>query len=148
MRFGLVSLYSFRPHVEHLYYVSTLLKEAGHELFFLTCDGVVDNCYARSIKGTSKITECPACIAGGIRSYSTTNITALKKRHKTVLEGDVKNSLSFSSACTLLRTETLADVRSSAYEEANRSFHSSVEIAYGNAVKWIKSNELHGVICF
>ena len=148
MRFGLVSLYSFRPHVEHLYYVSTLLKDAGHELFFLTCDGALENCYARSIKGTSKIAECPACIAGGVRSYPVAKITSIKNRKKVVLNDDEKKLLSFSSACTLLRTEALEDIQSPEYETVNKSFHSSVEMAFENATRWIESNHLDGVICF
>jgi len=42
MRIGFVNLFSFRPHVEQLYYLSVLLKSAGHEVFFLTCDAGVE----------------------------------------------------------------------------------------------------------
>ena len=148
MRIGLVSLYSFRPHVEHLFYVSTLLEQLGHETFFLTCDGALDNCYARALKGTSKIVECPACVMGGIRSYPVSAITPIKRKVDMGLTEAEKRMLSFSSACTLLRTETAEDVDTAAYEDANQSFHSAVETAFANAANWIESNRLDGVICF
>jgi hypothetical protein len=148
MRLGLVSLYSFRPHVEHLYYVSTLLKEAGHELFFLTCDGALDNCYGRALKGTSKLAECPTCMAGGIRSFPVSQITSVRAKHRVDLSEDERNLLASSSACTLLRTETEADTHLPDYLALRETFYKPVETMFGNAAQWIKNNQLEGVICF
>jgi len=148
MRIGLVSVYSFRPHVEHLFFVSVLLKQSGHEVYFLTCDGSLDNCYARALKGSSKITECPSCIAGGIRSYPTTKITSIGRKSTEELNVEEKEMISFSSACTLLRTETLEDTKTDVYIKTNQNFHSSVDRAFSSAKQWIKTNNLDGVICF
>lgn len=148
MRLGLVSIYSFRPHVEQLYYISTLLKEAGHELFFLTCDSALGNCYARALKGTSKITECSICMAGGIRSFPVSNISSIKQRNRVSLSEDERNMLASSSACTLLRTETQEDTYSPYYKSLRETFYGPVETAFGNAVDWIETNRLDGVICF
>jgi len=148
MRLGMVSFYSFRPHVEHLYYISTLLKDVGHELFFLTCDGALDNCYGRALKGTSKLAECPSCMAGGIRSFPVSNISSIKQKNRVSLNEDERNMLASSSICTLLRTETREDTHLPGYQSLRETFYGPVETAYGNAVNWIKTNRLDGVICF
>ena len=148
MRLGLVSFYSFRPHVEHLYYISSLLKEAGHELFFLTCDSALKNCYARTLKGTSKLTECLTCVAGGVRSFPVSNISSIKQKNRISLSDDECNMIVSSSISTLLRTETHEDTYSPAYKSLREIFHGTVETVYGNAVDWIEANRLDGIVCF
>ncbi len=147
MRLGLASIYSFRPHVEHLYFLATLLKQAGHELFFLTCDGVLSNCYARALKGTSKLAECPKCIAGGVRSYPLARIQSLGRQHHSLNQVE-RDMLASSSPCTLLRTETNEDTSRSGYLALRETFYSPVETAFGSAVNWIEKNRLDGIICF
>lgn len=77
MNIGFVNVFAFRPHVEHLIYLSELLKAKGHNVYFLTCDSSVSNCYAREIKGSGRISECSKCILGGVRSYTNENITSV-----------------------------------------------------------------------
>lgn len=148
MRIGLSSIYSFRPHVEHMYYVATLLKRAGHEVYFLTCDASLTNCYSRSLKGKSKISECAKCMVGGIRSYPVDNIQAIRSKERVSLsEIDLEN-IATSSACTILRTESSEDLLANEFLELRNSFYEPCEVTYGNTIKWIREKNLEGVICF
>ena len=70
MRIGFASIFSFRPHVEHLHYVAMLAREAGHETRFLTCDSQLALCYSRALKDSARAVECPKCMLGGIRSFA------------------------------------------------------------------------------
>lgn len=148
MRLGLASIYSFRPHVEHLYYLSTLLKQGGHELFFLTCDGGLSNCYARALKGTPRIIECPRCIIGGIRSYPVSNIERISEKCRVALTPIERETLTSSSACTIIRTEADEDLERQDYLSLRESFEAPVEMTYGSTLRWIERNRLDGVICF
>ena len=51
MRIGFASVYSWRPHVEHLAFLARMVEKAGHETHFLTCDADLDNCYTREMRG-------------------------------------------------------------------------------------------------
>lgn len=148
MRLGLASIYSFRPHVEHLYYLSTLLKQGGHELCYMTCDAALSNCYSRALKATSRIIECPKCMIGGIRSYPVTNIQSISNRYRVELTEIERNMLAASSACTLMRTEADEDMERPEYLSLRSTLYEPVETTYGSAVRWIEENRLDGVICF
>lgn len=147
MKIGFSNLFSFRPHVEHLYYLSTLVKQAGHETFFLTCDAGVSNCYPRALKGSSKISECPKCIVGGVRSYPVGPITSVSAGAAGLDKATLDN-LALSSSCTLHRTE--ADLESNEPEvvAVRLSLHEPIASVHQSALRWIERNRLDAVICF
>jgi hypothetical protein len=147
MRIGFVNMFSFRPHVEHLYYLASLLSGGGHDVFFLTCDGSVSNCYPRAIKGTSKIVECPKCIFGGVRGYSSKNITSIGHGSASIAV-DVLDSLALSSSCTLNRTESEEEWNEPDVIAVRESLHGPIQTVYQSALRWIEDNNLEGVICF
>lgn len=149
MKVGFCNIYSFRPHVQHLFYLSELLKNAGHEVFFLTCDASVDNCYVRSLKQTSKVKECSKCILGGVRSFPVSNITSLSKKvNETALSDDELYEITLSSSCTLNRTESEEELNDEDVVNIGSSLYTSVQKTYSSALDWIKQNELDAVVCF
>jgi hypothetical protein len=149
MNIGFANIYSFRPHVQHLVYLSKLLKEDGNEVFFLTCDASVDNCYARSLKDTSKIKECTKCILGGVRSFSVSNITSISKIVKeTSLSEDELYEIALSSSCTLSRVESEEEWDDEDIVNIRNSLYMSVQKTYSLALEWIKQNKLEAVVCF
>ncbi|MGB0466073.1 MAG: hypothetical protein ACPGF7_00910 [Pontibacterium sp.] len=147
MKIGFSNIYSFRPHVEHLYYLSKVLSDAGHEIYWLTCDASVSNCYARAIKGTGKLKECSQCIVGGVRSYTCGPVTSIKAETST-LDNSTLERLALSSSCTLNRTESELEWNEPEVVEVRKSLHEPIGSVYSSAVAWIKRNNLDGVICF
>jgi len=149
MKIGFANIYSFRPHVEHLYYLSNLLENDGHNTFFLTCDSSVPNCYTRLIKGTGKLQECSKCILGGVRSYSVKNITSISSKiNSSELSDDVLDDIALSSSCTLNRTESELEWNEPDVVSIRSSLHEPVLTTYRSALKWISDNKLDAVICF
>jgi hypothetical protein len=144
---GFASIFAFRPHVEHIWYLAHLLKAAGHRTFFFTCDAALELCYPRALKGTPKAIECPTCMLGGIRSYATSNISSIARGHVGDPGIDLVSTAD-SSICTVLRTETTADLQSPAALELRAQFLTAAQRAFRSGLDWIRRNELEGVICF
>lgn len=147
MKIGFANLFSFRPHVEHLYYLANLLKFAGHEVFFLTCDGSVSNCYPRALKGTSKLIECTKCMLGGIRSYPVGSVTSISPGVAD-LDIAILDSLALSSACTINRTESDLEWYAPEVITLKKSFYDPIASVYESTLRWIEENNLDAVICF
>ncbi|AOE64666.1 capsule biosynthesis protein [Pseudomonas corrugata] len=147
MRIGFVNVFSFRPHVEHLYYLATTVAKDNHEVFFLTCDSAVSNCYSRAIKGKQKISECPKCILGGVRSFPVQNITSLTGKSGS-LDEEILDELALSSSCTLNRTESEAEWNEPQVVAIRESLYEPIDKVYEGASRWIKDNKLEGVVCF
>lgn len=148
MRIGLVAVYPFRPHAEHLAYINHVLVSAGHQTFALSCDGAVPSCYPLLLRGRSPLKECTACTIGGVRSYNVDSVTSLRKKWRKPLPDEVKYELTCSASATLHRTETEADLELPEVVATRKSLGVSVEIMYGNALRWIEQKALEGVIVF
>lgn len=147
MNIGFANIYSFRPHVEHLYYLSRLATQAGHRTSFLTCDASVDWCYAQGLKGTSRWSECPKCVAGGIRSYPIQTVHVIARAPDPGARL-APGHLAKSSACTLLRTETDADQESTAVLTIQQRLQKPVQQVYQSTLAWIEREKLDSVVCF
>lgn len=147
MKIGFCNVYSFRPHVEHLYYLSYILERAGHDTYFLTCDSSVSNCYPRELKKTSRLKECSKCISGGIRSFPVENVYKIKNA-KDSLGEETLDYLTLSSSCTLTRTESEYEWDESEVVEVRSRLHGPTNDVYFSSIKWIEENSLDAVICF
>ncbi|MCG8436490.1 MAG: capsule biosynthesis protein [Pseudomonadales bacterium] len=147
MKVGFVNIFSFRPHVEHLYYLSKLFENAGHDVFFLTCDSSVSNCYARQIKGTGRITECSKCMIGGVRSFTGHNVSSIK-RQASDLPDEVLEKIVLSSSCTATRTESEAEWGDPELVSIRESLKGPAASVYESTRQWIDHNQLEAVICF
>ena len=147
MKIGFVNIYSFRPHVEHLYYLSLIMKNAGHEVHFFTCDAGVTNCYPRLLKGTSKLVECSKCILGGVRSYPVKSVTSISAGSAHLNE-EIVDQLALSSSCTLNRTESEHEWNESEVVSVRKKLHKPIASVHFSAMNWIEHNHLDAVICF
>lgn len=148
MNVGFVNVFSFRPHVEQLYYLASVLREAGHHVCFLTCDAAVDNCYPRALKGSGKAKECAKCVLGGVRSYTNEAVTAIRNRESLDLPDEVLDNLALSSSCTLTRTESEVEWLEPEVVQVRKSLYVPISSTYSSAKRWIEENALDGVICF
>lgn len=148
MRIGLVNIYAFRPHVDHLAYLAHLVRAAGHEVRFLTCDANLSLCYPRALKGTSRLRECTICRAGGIRSFERHNVTSLGAAGTGSLTPEMADELVFSSSSTLCRTEADDELHDADVVAVRGTLAAAVQTSYAGAAHWIETEHLDGVICF
>lgn len=147
MRIGFVNIYSWRPHVEHLYYLAHLAREAGHETAFLTCDSSVHICYSRLLRNRSRVTECPSCMAGGVRSYPVRNVTSLTGLSDS-RQRPTSADLALSSAATLTRIESPAELADPEVVGISDALGDAVTRAYDGARRWFDKERLDALVCF
>lgn len=150
MRVGFASIYSWRPHVEHIYFLATLAEKAGHEAFFLTCDSDLPTCYTREMRDLPKLVECMQCRVGGVRSYATRNVSSIGAC-ATPAPGGVQPAdpdWANSSASTLGRFESDEDYASPQFREIATRLEPAVRKAYEASVNWIRRNRLDAVCLF
>jgi hypothetical protein len=146
MRVGFSTIYSFRPHVEHAYFLSNLLKKAGHESFFLTCNADLPTCYSRELRDQATWRTCTQCKAGGFRSFTTENVDSIGDyANYTEL---VPSEWAASTASTLGRFESDADYKSKHFESLVGRIHPVVQVSYHAARAWIKERQLDAVCVF
>src|SRR5438105_1989428 len=147
LRIGFATIYSWRPHVEHLYFLARLAESAGHQAFFLTCDADLPTCYTREMRDRPAWQECLQCRAGGIRSYTATRVSSLgdcaERDH-----APARPEWSHSSASTLGRFESDADFASPEFEAIAARLRPAVQISYQAARAWIREQRLDAVCVF
>lgn len=149
MRIGFATIYSWRPHVEHLYFLATLARKAGHEAFFLTCDSDLPTCYTRELRDKSAWRECLECRVGGIRSYTSQNVSAIRKyTHAAAHKVVVPPEWALSSASTLGRFESDADYSGSDFATLAGRLYPTVQLTYNAARAWIQDTKLDAICVF
>lgn len=148
MRFGIASLFAFRPHVEHMAYLAELLRRGGHAISGFTCDAAVEHCYSRDLRGHSRLRQCPVCIAGGIRSYAIPDLWSIDARFQEPLEPNRLHRLTLSSVTTVHRTESASDLLSPEISAALRALERPMAAIYANAKRWILERQLDAVLFF
>jgi hypothetical protein len=150
MRIGFASIYSWRPHVEHLHYLASLVRESGHEVEFLSCDADLPTCYTRELRDIRPSwQECLICRAGGIRSYESSNINSIGSLSKSpIFFPKEVGQWALSSASSLGRFESDADFASPAFHEIANRLRPVVEITYIAASNWIITRQLDAIVVF
>lgn len=148
MRIGFASIYSWRPHVEHIYFLAELARRAGHEVFFLTCDSDLADCYTRELRGRPGWLECAACRAGGIRSYASRNVSSIGQLAAAAADVQAAAEWTHSSASTLGRFESDADYASDEFAAIAARLRPAVQVSFRAAAHWIASNQLDAVCLF
>lgn len=147
LRIGFATIYAWRPHVEHAYFLAMLAEKAGHETFFLTCDGDLPSCYTREMRDRPGWRECLQCRAGGIRSYTTRNVASIGD----CALGDnstARREWAYSSASTLGRFESDADYAAPEFEAIAARLYPAVQMSYQAARAWIQAQRLDAVCVF
>jgi hypothetical protein len=150
MRIGFSSIYSWRPHVEHLEFLAALVRQSGHEAFYLTCDADLPTCYTRELRPErSTLMHCGLCRIGGVRSYASVNVSSIGSL---VSEGCAKNTKSqdwaLSSASTLGRFESDSDFASTGFRLLAARLEPVARAAYEAALRWIEKERLDAVCVF
>jgi hypothetical protein len=150
MRIGFTSLYSWRPHVEHLHYLAQLARQAGHEALYLTCDADLPTCYTKELRPErSAWMHCARCRIGGVRSYATENVASIGE-----LAGDVQvrslhaSDWSRSSASTLGRFESDADFAGADFASLAERLDAPTRKAHAAALRWIEREQLDAICLF
>ena len=150
MNIGIVNIYSFRPHVQHSFFLAKLLADENHKLFFLTCDSDVTFCYPKILKNTSTIKECTKCMAGGLRSYTNRSISSVSNyaAKEPVLDEHSLYEISLSSSCTLNRTESEEEWSEQIIAQTRDKLSEPIQKVFSATCAWIKDNGIEAVICF
>lgn len=146
MKFGFCSFYAYRPHVEHLYFISKVLKRDGNDVVFFQCSGGLEQCYTKNLKNKNKF-ECAKCIAGGLKSYDP-NICWLNKDIKETLSDKDLDDISRNSIYSVERLEDYNDFHSKEIDQKVEDYRKSVEIVYANAKKWITEKKIEALFVF
>lgn len=150
MRIGFTSIFSWRPHVEHLYYLAQIAREGGHTTLFLTCDSDLPTCYARELRPEkSDWLQCASCRIGGIRSYARKGISSIR----TLAANEVqvsKREIEWmrSSASTLGRFETNAQFASPQMATLMQRLAPAVAKTYEATRRWIDRERLDAICLF
>lgn len=149
MRIGFASIYPWRPHVEHLFYLSQLAKQEQHEVSFFTCDANLPTCYNVELKSSPQWLTCLKCRVGGIRSYTDQNVKSIGDYQSH--QSDTCSSFeewSYSSASTLGRFESDENYKSEAFMNLVHKLIPSVKEVYHAALQWIDSEKLDALCVF
>lgn len=123
------------------------MEGAGHESYFLTCDGLYENCYSRSLKGTSKLKECSQCMLGGVRTYKSINIDKVRNAI-CIYPHEFLDDISFSSSCTLHRIEVNSEWNNAEVVKTRSLLRHGVASTYESVRNWIENRSLDAVIVF
>jgi hypothetical protein len=149
MRIGFSSIYSWRPHMEHLQYLAGLVRQAGHETFYLTCDADLPTCYSREIRPNRPAWVCCAiCRIGGARSYADRNVSSIGELVSEEDSGGDTRGWGLSSASTLGRFESDADFASDDFGILAARFEPVARTGYLAAKRWIEREELDAICVF
>jgi hypothetical protein len=103
-----------------------------------------------NLKNTNKMVECSKCRIGGVRSFTSNNVTSISdyKYQDQVLDSEVLEELTLSSSCTLTRTESEEEWNHKDVVEVREKLYTPVDKVFNAANKWIQENQLDAVICF
>jgi len=151
MRIGFAAIYSWRPHVEHLYFLAQLVQKAGHEPHFLVCDGDLPSCYTRELRGRAAWRECLQCRLGSIRSYTGRRVDSIGEQTRKARPADIGQAAydwAYSSASTLGRFESDADYDCAEFRDTQARLAPAVAKSYAAAREWIHANKLDAVCVF
>jgi hypothetical protein len=150
MKIGFTSIFPWRPHVEHTYFLAQLARQAGHTALFLTCDGDLPTCYPRELRPERAAwLQCAGCRAGGVRSYTSAGVSSIGSFHPNQLPASGRGAdWSRSSASTLGRFESDADFTSPAFAELTQRLAPAADMAYDAARRWIDRERLDAICLF
>jgi hypothetical protein len=150
MRIGFTSIFSYRPHVEHVFFLAQLARKDGHEPFFLTCDAGLSTCYTREFRPhSSPFVECLKCTIGGLRSYPGGPYSSIRQlADRTTPLPDAAAQWGESSVCSLLRTEQPADKNTAAFATLRDRLGQVSGEGFQAACAWIEQCHLDAVVLF
>ena len=149
MKIGFISIFAFRPHIQHTAYLSELAKKGGHDVEHLTCHGGLDSCFAKQIsKEKFQFFECFKCRLGGINSFTNEEVSYFGKKPVSpeIKESDLR-SVS-SSACSIHRIETQSDIQTKKYKDTIFELLPGYKRAKAGTIEWIKEKNIDCLAIF
>jgi hypothetical protein len=149
MRIGFASIFPWRPHVEHLHYLSLLAREAGHEVCFLSCDADLPHCYHRELRPDRPgVAQCAACRLGGLRTFESRGVRSIGDLADAGLEPVRPTAWGLSSAATIGRFEAPAEFASPECSAIATRLDQGARRAYSAARRWIEGDRLDALCLF
>ncbi|HVZ37582.1 MAG TPA: hypothetical protein VG963_34410, partial [Polyangiaceae bacterium] len=137
------------PHVEHLYFLATLARRAGHECVFLACDADLPDCYTRELRERPGWRECLQCRAGGIRSFTGENVASLGKYPAHFSDSmQAPDDWANASASTLGRFEADSDYSSEEFRALVARLRPAVQIGFEAARRWMMAKRVDAMCVF
>jgi hypothetical protein len=150
MRIGIANPYAYRPHVGHMVFLVSQLEKLGHHIFFLGCNGSLDNCNSKLKKtGIVRKLECLKCQVGGIQSYL--KVCPERLDLPIQLDADViklGRAFSYSSVATALQVEHVSQTEELDFQLLQDKLQEATATAFLNAKRWIRNNKLECVFVF
>ncbi len=150
MRVGIANPYAYRPHVGHMVFLFRQLEKLGHHIFFMGCNGSLDNCNSKlKKKGVVRKFECLKCQVGGIQSYLKVCPERLDLPIR--LDADViklGRALSYSSVATALQVEHVSQTDELDFQLLQDELQDATATALLNTQRWIRDNDLECVFVF
>lgn len=132
-------MYSWRPHVEHSFFLSKLVQKSGHNVKFLTCDSDLNYCYTKALReNRSETSHCLRCRIGGIRSYTSEGVDSIGNLSSHGEEEGDFSEWAYSSASTLGRFESNEDYLSLEFLQIQEKLTPEVRKVYFATLEWIK----------
>ena len=158
MRVGFTTVYSWRPHVQQMYYLAKLLADSGIMIEYMTCSGDLPTCYTRQMRpNRSQLVECTLCKIGNIAKYSNTKSFKIRGGYG----GDVEKpdglalnkkdgylDWGTSSASTIVRFESEAELEREPFLSLRSDFAAAAEMGYMSARRWIREKKLDAIFVF
>lgn len=150
MNIGIAGIFSYRPHVTNLAFLAHILKERGHNVHYLVCDGILNSCYTLELKKKNKHLTCAGCVLGNLRTTksfdSISSVSTKLTNYNNYKEFAFK--LALSSSCTINRTESKSDTKAADVCAVQEKLSESILAVMGSTRAWIKKQKIDGLIFF
>lgn len=133
-----------------MHYLALLAQQVGHEVRFLACDGDLPSCYSRQLRPHNAAWwECLKCRAGASRSYATQGVSGIGSQvTKPPTVAPLHTDWARSSANTLWRFETSAEIAGDQAQRTAAELAPAVARTHAAALRWIERERLEGVYLF
>ncbi len=150
MIIGFANIYPFRPHIKHMVYLINHALKCGHEIYYLECDGVFNNCFLKIDKNPIiKNFSCIKCKFGGLNTF----LEKSPDNFSTYLnDNDIKlKDFSYSSISTIFHKYGLSDIKNlkdPLIKKKTEKTRKTINKAYKGAKNWIKHRKFDLVFGF
>jgi hypothetical protein len=150
VRIGFTSIYSYRPHVEHVFFLAQLARQEGHQPFYLTCDAGLSTCYTREFRPHSSAAwECLKCTIGGLRSFPAGPYASIRSLvDRSAPQPEAALEWADSSVCSLLRTERSEDKNTAEFDALRHRLARAAAESFQATCEWIERCSLDALVLF
>lgn len=149
LRFGFSSIFPWRPHVEHVYYLALLARQAGNEARFLSCDADLPSCYNRELRPNRPgWRQCVACRLGSIRTFESRGVRSIGELAPSGHDPAGRTDWGLSSAATIGRFEAPEEFAGPECSAIADRLEVGARRAYAATRRWIEVERLDALCVF